>query len=199
MTSTRSTFKHLAQSARDWMRSQSKQARLVEGTAAVVLFGALLGCEPAPPKPVAQTQAPVLATASHRSAPVASPASLKALDALVGTYPGERTDYLREGALAVRLQQLLGDRYATVLSNLGTSGPLTREGDVLYISGNRPHMGGEEAAAIAIDTHANALRVWLLHDGRSQDVTDPAAAHVQWPSDVQQMQTQAQLWQPRRG
>ena len=199
MTSTRRTFKHWAQSAREWLRSQSKQARLVEGTAAMALFGALLGCEPAPPKPVAQNDAPVLATASLRAAPVASPATLKNLEALVGSYPGERTDYLREGALAVRLQQLLGDSYPVVLRNLGTSGPLTREGDLIYITGNRPHRGGEEAAAIAIDTQRNALRVWLLHAGKTQDMTDPVASHVEWPHDVQMMQTQAQLWQPRRG
>ena len=113
---------------------------------------------------------------------------LGGLRALVGSYPGERTDYLRQGALAQRLERLLGPDYAVLLRNLGTSGPLVQEGDLLYITGNQPHEGVDEQAAVVVDPAQNALRVWLVHAGAEQDRLDPANASVAWPRDVLTMQ-----------
>lgn len=169
------------------------------GWAGALLFGlALAGCEPTPPKPVAaQRAAPAWPTAAAAATAVPSPATLAGLRPLVGSYPGERTDYLREGALAVRLQRLMGGDYAVLLANLGTSGPLVQDGSVLYITGNKPHEGGDEQAAVVVDTAQNALRVWLVHGGREQELRDPPALQVDWPADVLTLQANRRALQPR--
>lgn len=154
---------------------------------AVLACSLLAACEPTPPKPkAAQMEMPVRASAVGSA--VAAPATLGGLRALVGSYPGERTDYLRQGALAQRLERLLGPDYAVLLRNLGTSGPLVQEGDLLYITGNQPHEGVDEQAAVVVDPAQNALRVWLVHAGAEQDRLDPANASVAWPRDVLTMQ-----------
>lgn len=158
----------------------------------------LLGCEPTPPKPVAQYATPAMPTAALRAAPVASPASLAGLRPLVGSYPGERTDYLRQGALAQRLQRLLGADYPVLLTNLGISGPLVQDGSLLYITGNKPHDGGDEQAAVVVDTAQNALRVWLVHAGKARELQDPASLEVAWPADVLTMQANLRALQMPR-
>lgn len=167
--------------------------------AAVLLTSALLvGCEPTRPKPVAQYATPAMPTAALRSAPLSSPATLAALQPLVGSYPGERTDYLRQGALAQRLERLLGADYAVLLANLGTSGPLVQDGGLLYISGNKPHDGGDEQAAVVVDAAQNAVRVWLVHAGQVREAHDPASLQVDWPADVLALQANLRALQTPR-
>ena len=40
-------------------------------------------------------------------------------------------------------------------------------------------------AAVVINPHRNALRVWLLNAGQSQEFIDPPTAKIPWPRDVQ--------------
>lgn len=154
--------------------------------AALVLAGGLLAACDKAPAPATPVAAPEVPAATSEAAPAAAPApsSLEGLRAQVGHYRSDGVDFLRQGPLAERLQALLGADYEVVLTNLDTSGPLEQEGELLYISGNKPHEGGEEQAAVVIDLAQNALRVWLLHAGQMQDKQDPAAT-VAWPSSVQ--------------
>ncbi|MDH1702998.1 hypothetical protein [Comamonas terrigena] len=172
--------------------SRCHRTRPQAALAAVLLGLALAGCEPTQPKPVAQDAAPALPTAAQQGPAVAPPATLAGLRPLVGSYPGERADYLRQGALAERLQRLLGDDYAVLLTNLGTSGPLVQEGDLIYITGNKPHEGGDEQAAVVVDPGQNALRVWLVHAGQERDWRDPASITLDWPRDVRTMRSNRQ-------
>lgn len=110
---------------------------------------------------------------------------LDSLGALVGTYRHDGVDFLQQGVLAARLKSLLGGRYAVLLDNLGTSGPLRKEGELLSMSGNRPHQGGEEMAAIVIDPARNGLRVWLLSQGHQTVFTDVEGDDIPWPPEVQ--------------
>ena len=128
------------------------------------------------------TGAPVVPAAQPQAAPLSS------LRPSLGQYPHEGGDYLRQGALAQRLRALLGpERYAVLLANLQVSGPLSAEGELWFITGNRQHQGGAEQAAVVIDPARDALRVWLLHAGRAQEFTDPPDAHIPWPADVRTM------------
>ncbi|MDR0261253.1 MAG: hypothetical protein LBI76_15745 [Comamonas sp.] len=176
---------------------QSKNAWVKRGTwAAVVLAGGLLAaCDKAqPPAPVAPAAPaavadPAPAPAAEPSAPAAA-ASLESLRAQVGKYPSDAgADFLHQGPLSQRLQALMGADYQVLLTNLGTSGPLTQQGDLLFVTGNKPHEGGDEQAAVVVDLAQNAVRVWLAHAGQEQDKSDPATATVAWPSDVQAMQS----------
>lgn len=127
------------------------------------------------------------AEASRPTAPAASsPAATTwaGLQAQVGRYPAEGNDYLRAGPLAQRLRGLLGPvNYPVLLDNLGVSGPLRQEGGMLYITGNRPHEGGTEAAAVVIHPAHDAVRVWLLTGGEEWEVQDQGTPK-NLPADV---------------
>lgn len=118
----------------------------------------------------------------------ASPNGLASLQQYVGTYPSDRqVSFLEQGVLAERLKQMLGADYANFLLNMRTVGPLTQDGMVWFITGNRPHEGGMEEAAVVIDAPQNAIRVWMLHEGKVNEWITPVGAKVPWPTDVQTM------------
>ncbi len=167
---------------------------LARGAVCAAALALLAACGDKPagqpaPAPAAPVSAPAAAPApepgASTPAAAASSATLPGTEAVVGRYPHEGVDYLRQGALAERLRTLLGPQpYATLLDNLQVSGPLSREGDLWFITGNRPHEGDSEQAAIAYDARANALRVWLRHAGQEQEFVDPPGAQVAWPQGI---------------
>lgn len=62
--------------------------------------------------------------------------------------------------------------------------PLTREGNVLYVSGNKQHEGGSNAAYLLIDTATKALEVGLWENGKL--TTYPAqGSTIARPADIQ--------------
>jgi len=142
----------------------------VSATAAVILND-----KPVPKTPAADTPATA-------GAPLESLASLA--DS-VGQYPYDGDNYLEQGVLAARLRALLGEDYPILLANMRTVSPLAAADGLWYVTGNRPHEGGVEAAAVVIDPRQNALRVWLLNAGQSQEFIDPPTAKIPWPRDVQ--------------
>lgn len=103
---------------------------------------------------------------------------------MLGKYPQDGAKYLEQGVLAERLKALLGRRYDVLLQNLQTVGPLTKEGELWSITGNRQHEGGAEAAAVVIDPARNAIRVWLLNRGTQTVFTDLAQGEIPWPESV---------------
>ena len=117
-----------------------------------------------------------------------NPDSLSGLQVYVGTYPSDGAiNYLEQGVLAERLKQLLGDEYANFLLNMGVASPLTQDGMVWFITGNRPHEGGMQEAAVVIDSTQDAVRVWMLSEGQPHEWLAPSQANVPWPKDVQTM------------
>jgi hypothetical protein len=136
---------------------------------------------------VAQSATQVDALPSHAQ-PSSNASPLGALKPYVGTYPSDsNVSFLEQGVLAQRLKQLLGKDYGTLLANLRTVSPLTEDAGRWFITGNRPHEGGTEAAAVVIDPQRNALRVWMLHEGTVTQYQDPVHVDVPWPADVQTM------------
>ncbi len=107
------------------------------------------------------------------------------LQTQVGQYPPQ-APYLQQGMLAAKMQHLLGDHVPAFLANLEVAAPLQQEGHVYYITGNRPHDGGHNAAAIALDAQSQTMRIWWLQNGQPRVVQDPGAAFA-WPKDVNQM------------
>ena len=106
----------------------------------------------------------------------------------VGTYPSDsNVSFLEQGVLADRLKHLMGKDYATLLGNLRTVSPLSEDGGRWFITGNRPHEGGTESAAVLVDAAKNAVRVWMLHEGKVTEYQDPRQIDMPWPKDVQTM------------
>ena len=112
---------------------------------------------------------------------------LDSLKPLQGKYRWDGVDYVKDGVLAQRLKTLMGPQYDTLLKNLQALGPLEPSAALLYVMGNRQHQGGEEMAAVVIDTVRNGLRVWLLSEGRQTVFTDVDGADIPWPSAVENM------------
>jgi len=106
----------------------------------------------------------------------------------VGTYPSDSNmSFLEQGVLAERLKRMLGKDYSTLLNNLRTVSPLTEDAGRWFITGNRPHEGGKEMAAVVVDAAKNAVRVWMLHEGKVREYVDPSTANIPWPREVQTM------------
>lgn len=104
------------------------------------------------------------------------------LQAQVGQYQNQ-APFLQQGLMAERMQHLLGTHYEAFLQNLQVAGPLQKQGSVYYITGNRQHDGGNNAAAVALDAHSNKMRIWWLQDGQPRVVQDAGTAFP-WPRDV---------------
>jgi len=121
----------------------------------------------------------------ENAAPAAQP-SASALDALraeVGKYPRDTGLFDRE-PLHGRLVALLGERYATFAANMGTQGPLSADGPVLYVIGNKPHAGGDEAAILLIDLSQDLIHVDLLDEREMAELRE-RDVEIPWPADVQ--------------
>lgn len=128
---------------------------------------------PAPPPP----EAPDAVTP-----PAGYPSPLASLRELVGRYPHDVGLWERE-PLASRLRALLGERMPTFVANTEVQSPLLEEDGILYVTGNRPHRGGIDAAALVIDLRRDAVWVWLLVDGESEALLDRDVP-VELPVDV---------------
>lgn len=107
---------------------------------------------------------------------------LEPLRALAGRYPRELELWNRE-PLAGRLRALLGPRLEDLVRNTEVQGPLLEEQGVLYVTGNKQHSGGSDAAALVVDLRRDALWVWLLVAGTSQVFLD-RDVDIELPADV---------------
>lgn len=115
----------------------------------------------------------------------------EALNQAVGQYPAN-SPFLAQPAIVERLSKLLGQaNYAQTQLNLQVASPLSVEGSVFYVTGNRAHEGGINAVAIGLDEASNTIRVWLLQNSQAHVFAEPGA-NFAWPRDVQTMIGNAQ-------
>lgn len=161
-------------------------------TAACVL--ALTACERSRDaeelSPQASNGADALNTSSNTSAEVASntargvaQSDWSSLNALVGRLPTE-SGLLDNSAVSGDLVRLLGDKLAVLKTNLQTASPLERQGQAFFVSGNKPHEGGSDAAYILIDPAAKALEVGLWQGGQLSTYKTPGS-NIPKPKDIQ--------------
>lgn len=114
---------------------------------------------------------------------------LTPLNRLVGKYPYE-TKLFTKDPLAHRLHRLLGTDYAKLIKNMQVSGPLQREGSILFVTGNKTHDGGENDACLLIDPKQDVINVILninkhLHTYREHKTTLPLPADAKtWLDNI---------------
>ncbi|MEB2343993.1 MAG: hypothetical protein OZ948_04580 [Deltaproteobacteria bacterium] len=161
-----------------------ERARRTRRALAALLAAAALACEldgreaTAPPAPAeAAPAAPAVVTL-----PAGYPSPLAPLRELVGQYPRD-VDLWRREPLAGRLHALLGERFATFVTNTEVQSPLLEEDGILYVTGNKQHGGGTDAAALVVDLRRDAVWVWLMAGGESEALLD-RDVEVELPADV---------------
>lgn len=157
------------------MRRAALAALLVASALACELGGDEAAAPPAPAETMPAAPAVVTPPAGY-------PSPLAPLRDLVGQYPRDLDLWNRE-PLAGRLRALLGDRLATFVTNTEVQGPLLEEDGILYVTGNKQHSGGTDAAAVVIDLRRDAVWVWLLVGGESEALLD-RDVEVELPADV---------------
>ncbi len=110
---------------------------------------------------------------------------LASLQGSIDKYPNE-SGLFDNSVITGPLQNLLGSKYDTFKKNMEVQSPLTREGNVLYVSGNKQGEGGSNAAYLLIDTTTKAMEVGLWENGKL--TTYPAqGSTITRPSDIQTM------------
>jgi hypothetical protein len=134
---------------------------------------ALLLCLPA----MTCAAPPATTTASRAS----SQSDWTALDRQIGRYPDD-IGLFTTSPIVADLKRLLGNRWSTFLLNMGTVSALQRE-RVLYVTGNKPHEGGDESAYLMIDTSRQALEVGLVTRGKLKTFRTPGPK-LPVPKDV---------------
>ncbi|MET4683939.1 hypothetical protein [Brevundimonas faecalis] len=133
----------------------------------------------------AETPAPTKTETTPAASAAPSPAATtdwSSLDALVGKYPND-SKLIEDSAVTAELKTLLGDRFETFRTNIQTQSPLQRDGQVLYVSGNKPHQGGSDAAYLLIDPTKKALEVGLWEGGKLTTYKT-AGADLAKPADI---------------
>ncbi|GAA5785404.1 hypothetical protein [Chitiniphilus shinanonensis] len=109
------------------------------------------------------------------------------LDDYVGQYPRDIGLFTELSPIMPELKKLLGAKLDTFRDHMGTQGPLSRD-QVLFVTGNKPHQGGENAAYLLIDTAKRRLEVGLVEQGKLTVYASPGDA-LPRPKDVQTLLT----------
>lgn len=107
------------------------------------------------------------------------------LQSYIDKYPAQ-SGLLDNSIITAPLQNLLGSKHAIFIDNMKVQSPLSRDENVLYTSGNKPHQGGSDAAYLLIDTASRTLEVGLWEGGKLS--TFPAGVlTISKPADIQTM------------
>lgn len=164
-------------------------ARLTAITAAgaslmLVACGDTTAATPAPTEPPAVTQdvTPAPAPTTHAGAITGEWSSLQSA---IGKYPSQ-TDLLDNSVLTGPLKALLGPKFDAFKTNLKVESPLQQDGDILYLSGNKPHQGGSDAAYLLVNPQTKALEVGLWQAGKPEVLKTPGS-ELRKPTDIQTM------------
>lgn len=108
------------------------------------------------------------------------------MQSYAGNYVSDR-NLLAAPLVAARLQRLPAQVRAHLNHNLDVAGPIDLISCHLVLTGNAPHMGGEENAIVAVNLHSGAVSA-AIHSGGRTDIyviNDPAAgAHGATYDDV---------------
>ncbi len=104
------------------------------------------------------------------------------LAAATGHYAAD-SNLLGTGPLADILKQELGAQYGSFIQNMQVAGPLTAAGDVLFMTGNKPHAGGSSIAWLVLDRSGRDMTAGILNPGQLSLYTT-GTTPVTKPADV---------------
>lgn len=148
--------------------------------------------EPATPaRPAAAMSAPAAPGTSTImvATPLPSRLDWNNLPSQVGKYQNQ-IDLFEHGPISVELKELLGDSLPVLRRNLEVAGPLQKDGDTYYMTGNAPHQGGMDQAYLLISPAQKGLEVGIWQNGKLSTWKTPDTS-IAIPADVQRMLTNA--------
>ncbi|MCB0328908.1 MAG: hypothetical protein KDD70_04575 [Bdellovibrionales bacterium] len=105
------------------------------------------------------------------------------LNKYVDNVSEDASNLLKTEPLKSRLENLARTNYQDLLTNMGTMSPLLRENGILYLTGNKPHSGTDNAAAVVIDPSQDLVFVWLKLNDESLEFKERETL-PELPSDV---------------
>jgi uncharacterized membrane protein len=109
-------------------------------------------------------------------------APLDELNRFAGTYP--RAVHLwGDPAIQKRLDALLGTAMPAFLENLKVQSALMKDGGIFYVTGNKPHEGGSDAAVFLADPTSDTIGVILFVKGVRRDFKE-GGRDVALPAEV---------------
>lgn len=109
-------------------------------------------------------------------------AVLDELSRYAGCYPS-RARLWSEPTIHRRLEALLGAQLPDFLENMKVESPLTKDNDVYYTMGNKPHQGGSDGAIFLADAGSDTIEVILFVRGERKDVGE-GGRDVAAPAEV---------------
>lgn len=141
--------------------------------------------------PTAATTAPAPTGTSTMmvAAPLPSRLDWNSLSSQVGKYQNQ-IDLFAHGPISVALKKLVGEHLPALQRNLEVTGPLQKDGNTYYMTGNAPDQGGQDQAYLLIAPAQKALEVGLWQGGELSTWKTPGAS-ITKPADVQRMLTNA--------
>lgn len=138
---------------------------------------------PASEPPAAVSETTPAPAPSVPSAPITG--EWAALQSANGKYPSQ-SGLLENSVISQPLKVLLGDKFDAFKTNMQVESPLQQDGDVLYMSGNKPHQGGSNAAYLLVNPQTKALEVGLWQGGKLEVLKTPGS-DIRKPADIQTM------------
>jgi uncharacterized membrane protein len=93
---------------------------------------------------------------------------LDELNRFAGTYP-RAVDLWKDPAIEKRLPALLGTAMPAFLANMKVQGPVTKDGGVFYVSGNKPRQGRLDSAIFLADPTSDTIEVILFENGARRE------------------------------
>lgn len=129
-------------------------------------------------------------TPPEQATALATAPSLASLKNFVGKYPAE-IKLWESPPLRGRLRALLGEHYQEFLVNMQVTGPLIADGNVAYVTGNKPHSGGSEAAIFLAEIESNRIHVWLMVNEIMAEYHEPGP-RIKLPREVETMVNEMQ-------
>jgi len=95
-------------------------------------------------------------------------ATLDELNRFAGSYP-HIAHLWNDPVLEKRLSSLLGATLPTFLENMKVQSPVMKDGGVFYVTGNKPHQGGADAAVFLADPATDTVEAIVFEKGSRRD------------------------------
>ena len=116
-------------------------------------------------------------------APPGAERILAFLEAAVGRYPREIALW-EHALLHARLSALLGKRFPFFRSNMWNTTTVSRQGNLIYVTGSRRPLAGRDSAVLVADLARDTLWVWIRISGQVFEYREHPAPR-QLPAEVE--------------